>query len=133
MGSLMLTVRDETLDGRGAHEWPLPVSAGRMTVRDLIRDRVECEVRDYNTRHPHRYRGLVQPAIEDRGSDRLSLRRELRTVDWQKQFELAVEAFSAGKLVILIGDEQVDSLDHEFDVRSGLPVTFLCLKHLVGG
>lgn len=128
-----VTLRDETVDGRPAHEWRLDLSAERLTIRDLLRDRIRQEADEYNRRRPHSWRGLVQPPAESRGSRLSTGTREFRPVDWTCQFELACEAFSAGRLMILVGDVQADSLDEEFDVRSGTAVTFLRLSSLVGG
>jgi len=127
-----LTVRDETADGRAAHEWRLDVPGERLTVRDLIRDRIRREVEDYNTRRPHTYRGLVHPLAEPRHHGD-SATRTFRPVDWNRQFELACEAFAVGRLLIIIGDAQADSLDDEFEVRVSTAVTFLRLTPLVGG
>ncbi|MGC1275222.1 MAG: hypothetical protein WBC44_16070 [Planctomycetaceae bacterium] len=128
-----LTVRDETADGRAAHEWRLDVVTERLTVRDLIRDRIRREAEEYNTRRPHTWRGLVQPLVEPRHHGVGAAPREFRPVDWSRQFELACEAFVVGRLLILIGDAQADSLDEEFDARANTAVTFLRLTPLVGG
>lgn len=128
-----VTVRDETADGRAAHEWRLDVQTERLTVRELIRDRIRREADEYNTHRPHTWRGLVQPLVEPRHQGISAPPREFRPVDWNRQFELACEAFLVGRLLILIGDAQADSLDEEFDVRANTAVTFLRLTPLVGG
>ncbi len=127
-----LTVRDESLDGRAPHEWPLAVPTARLSVRELIRSRVMQEVRDYNARRPHRWRGLVQPSADARrAAGRADPVRP--PVDWQRQCELAAAAFESGRLLILVGDVQATRLDEEFDLRPGSAVTFLRLSLLVGG
>lgn len=131
--SATLTVRDESLDGRLAHEWSLDVLSERLTVRELIRSRVYQEVQDYNVRRPHTWRGLVQPSAEERQLNREAGPRAFKPIDWKRQFDLACEAFSNGRMLILIGDVQADELDEEFTVRAGTAVTFLRLTLLVGG
>ena len=129
--SAILTVRDESLDRCNAHEWFLDVLTERLSVRELIQSRIFQEVDDYNARHPHSFRGLIQPAARDRATRRHDC--FLGAIDKQKQFESACEAFEAGRLVILIGDAQADDLDDEFDVQPGTAVTFLRLTLIVGG
>lgn len=131
--SATLTVRDETLDGRLAHEWSLDVLSERLTVRELIRSRVYQEVQDYNVRRPHTWRGLVQPSAEERHLNHEPGPRTFKPIDWKRQFDLACEAFESGRMLILIGDAQADALDEEFTVRPGNAVTFLRLTALVGG
>ena len=57
-----LTVRDETTTGDTISSFPLEFPTERITVRDLIRERVYQEVQDYNRRGDATFRGLVQPA-----------------------------------------------------------------------
>jgi hypothetical protein len=128
-----LTVRDETFDGRDAHEWSLDIAEEHLTVRELIRSRVYQEVQDYNTRRPHTWRGLVQPSAEERQLNAPGGSRPFKPVDWKRQFDLACEAFETGRVLILVGDTQADALDEEFAVRPGTAVTFVRLTPLVGG
>ena len=46
--SVTVTVRDETLAGAPYHEIPLEFPAERITVRELIRERVYQEAQDFN-------------------------------------------------------------------------------------
>ena len=46
--SVTLTVRDETTAGEIYHERPLEFPSERITVRELIRERVYQEVQDFN-------------------------------------------------------------------------------------
>ena len=48
--SATLTIRDETAAGEPVHEFPLEFPSERITVRELIRERVYQEVTDYNFR-----------------------------------------------------------------------------------
>ena len=62
-----LTVRDETAAGHVYEERPLEVPSERMTVRELIRERVYQEVQDFNRKQGEQiFRGLVQPSDTER-------------------------------------------------------------------
>lgn len=127
--SVSLTIRDQSLDHRGAREWLLDVLTERLTVRELIRNRIDQEVDHYNTGRPHTYRGLIQPSRQSSRGERQAHRR----IDKQKQVASACDAFEGGRLVILIGDAQANALDDEFSVRPDTAVTFLRLSVIVGG
>jgi hypothetical protein len=56
--SVTLTIYDETLSGEKTPRFSLNVLAQRITVRDLIRDRVYQEVQDYNQSHLKCFKAL---------------------------------------------------------------------------
>jgi hypothetical protein len=133
--STTLKIRDETTVGLGADEdrdFTLDVTAGRISVRELIRTRVANEVRDYNLSQPEYFRGLVQPTDAERSLNGFRMRKR-RRIDPEKQFELAIKAFYANGFIVLVNDRQVDELEEEIEIRPDTTVTFLKLVPLVGG
>jgi len=127
-----LTVRDESTGGDTLHEFALEILTERLTARELIRSRVYQEVQDYNLRQPEVFRGLVQPSDAEVALNGFRLKKP-RTLDWKQQFEKALDAFEKNRVLILVDDKQVDSLDEEITVRPGGCVSFLRLTPLVGG
>ena len=127
-----LTVRDESSAGQTLHEFALEVLSERLSVRELIRSRVYQEVQDYNLRQPQVYRGLVQPTDAERTLNGFTLKKP-RQIDWKQQFDKAIEAFEANRILILLDDRQVDSLDEEIVIGPRTRVSFLRLTMLVGG
>lgn len=131
-----LMIRDE---GLGAQEqdggYELTVPSERLTIRELIRERVYQEVDDHNRKtregRAGRFRGLVRPTDAEAAlNGPASSRRE---VDWKAQFELATRAFEDRRVLVLVGEKQATELDEAFEVTAGLEVTFLRLVPLVGG
>ncbi len=90
------------------------------------------EVQDYNLKAPEFFRGLVQPADAEKTLNGIKIKKG-RQLDWQKQFEVALEAFEANRILILVNERQVESLDEEIVVEPETQVTFLRLVPLVGG
>jgi hypothetical protein len=135
--SVTLTIRDETAAGAIYGERPLEFPSERITVRELIRERVYQEVQDFNRAEGERiFRGLVQPTDAERilNGDRAEFRlRERRQIDWKQQFEKALEAFAKNSFFILIDDRQAESLDQDFTVSPKSEVSFVKLTPLVGG
>jgi hypothetical protein len=127
-----LTIHDESTTGETLLELTLHVSAERITVRDLIRQRVFHEVDDYNRRKPDTFRGLVQPTDSERTLNGYRLKQP-RTVDANTQLAKAIDAFAGNQIIMLVDDRQVESLDEEIVLGPGTRVSFLRLTPLVGG
>jgi hypothetical protein len=132
-----LTVRDETAVGDVFHEMPLEFPSERITVRELIRERVYQEVQDFNRKaHEQIFRGLVQPTDAERvlNGKRTEYRlKQHRDLSWKEQFEKATEAFTRNGFLLLIDDQQAESLDQEFTIGPRTQVSFVKLTLLVGG
>ena len=132
-----LTIHDETTSGEVYGEHPLEFPTERITIRDLIRERIYQEVQDFNRKQGERiFRGLVQPTDAERvlNGQRPEYRlKEHRPIDWKPQFEKAIEAFERNGFFILIDDSQAEDLDQEFEISRGTIVSFVRLTPLVGG
>jgi hypothetical protein len=135
--SVMLTVRDETASGNVYHSLPLEFPSERITVRDLIRERVYQEVQDFNRhREEHTFRGLVQPTDAEKvlNGDRTEYRlKKRRDIDWKQQFEKALDAFDHNGFFLIVDDKQAESLDQEVVIGRDTQVSFVRLLPLVGG
>jgi hypothetical protein len=126
-----VTVRDETTSGDVLGELALQLSSERITVRELITTRVEAEVRLHNARRSDTpYRGLVQPLDHEQ---RLNKSRPARPIDRDAQVAVALDAFTRGRVLLLVDDRQVTELDDEVVLRPASAVSFLKLTPLVGG
>jgi hypothetical protein len=131
MSAVSVTVRDERSPGRASGELELTLDP-RTTLRDLIRTRVREEVARYNSSPGERFNGLVRPtdAEEDANGYRL---RKPRRLDWERQAQVAEEAFGRNGYFVLVGDRQVDDLDEELELTPETEIRFLRLTPLVGG
>ena len=127
-----LTIHDETTSGQKTNTFTLDCLTERMTVRELIRARIYQEAQDYNQRQPEYFRGLVEPTQAERTLNGYKLKAR-RKIDWQEQYQRALEAFERNGFFVLVGDKQADTLDEEFAVRVDTEVSFVKLVPLVGG
>ena len=128
-----LTIRDEELNGKMINEFSLDFLTEQITVRELIRSRVFQEVKDHNAKQNQtEFRGLVQPTDAEKTLNGFRLKKP-RQIDWKKQFDEAVEAFERKRILILVNDQQVESLEEEIRVATDTRVSFLRLTLLVGG
>jgi hypothetical protein len=130
--SAVLTIHDETASGTKTNTFTLDCLTERMTVRELIRARIYQEVQDYNQKQPECFRGLIEPTDAERVLNGYKLKTH-RNIDWQKQYERALDAFARNGFFVLVGKKQAESLDQEFEVRVDTAVSFVKLVPLVGG
>ena len=129
---MQITVQDETATGDAVGGLTLDFLTERITVRELIRSRVYQEVQEYNAARSGVFRGLVQPDDAERTAEGFRLHKA-RTINWERQFDLAVKAFRGNGVIILVDGRQVEDLDEEIELRSDTRVAFLRLVPLVGG
>jgi len=127
-----LTVHDETAAGRRMRSFTLTLPAKRLTVGDLIRHRIEQEVAAYNRDSQPVFQGLVQPTDTEwvLNGYRMQTRRPLDPV---AQVALAIRAFESNRMIVIVDERQVDSLDEIVTVAPTTEVRFLKLVPLVGG
>ena len=127
-----LTIHDETTSGQRTKSFTLDCLKERLTVRDLIKARIYQEVQDYNLKEPEYFCGLVEPREAERVLNGYKLRMR-RKIDWEEQYRRALEAFESNGFFVLVGDQQAESLDREFEVKVDTEVSFVKLVPLVGG
>lgn len=130
--AISLTIHDETLFGAKDNPLTLDFLTETITVRELIRERVYEEVRQYNATTPEYFRGLVQPTNAEVTLNGPRL-RERRRVDWEEQFRLAQDGFQRNGFFILVDDRQVETLDDTITISPATQVSFVKLVPLVGG
>jgi hypothetical protein len=129
-----LLIRDESTAslGKTEHTFTVHVSGERISVRELIRQRITQEVEQHNSSQPAVFRMLIQPSNAEKTLNGYKFQKP-RFVDPIIQFEKAVEAFEGNGFVILVDNYQVESLDAQIALRPETSVTFLKLVPLVGG
>src|SRR6266508_4263701 len=129
-----LLIRDETTAslGKAEHTFTVHVSGEKISIRELIRQRVTQEVEEFNSRQPAVFRMLFQPNDAERTLNGFKFHKP-RFVDPVMQFEKAIEAFEGNGFIVLVEDYQIQGLDDEIALHPETRVTFLKLVPLVGG
>lgn len=130
--SVALKVRDETSSGEITMEFELTVLSEKITIRDLIKQRVFDEVDNYNKNAPDMFRGLVQPSESEKSVNGFKLKKR-KKIDREKQFQMAIDAFGTSSLIVIVNDRQSETLEEEIIIGPRTLVSFLKLLPLVGG
>ncbi|WP_424536337.1 hypothetical protein ACOZ38_41515 [Sphaerisporangium viridialbum] len=127
-----VTFRDETATGRPLEEFALPDLPDSISARELVRLRVREEVARYNAAPTATYNGLVRPvdAEVELNGYRMGARR---WIDWERQADIAEQAFQRNGFLLLIGERQIVDLSEEIDLITDSVVSFIKLVPLVGG
>jgi hypothetical protein len=128
----MLTVHDERATGERTHSVTLSFPSEKLTVRDLIRERIYQEVQDYNLKESEYFNGLVEPSDAEKTLNGFKLRKK-RNIDWEEQFARALDGFQRNVFFILVGERQAEDLDEVLEVNGETEVSFVKLVPLVGG
>jgi hypothetical protein len=127
-----LIVHDERASGERTHSVTLSFSTEKLTVRELIRERIYQEVQDYNLEQTDYFNGLVEPSDAEKTLNGFKLRKK-RKIDWEEQFARALDAFQRNGFFILVGDRQAEDLEEVLEVNGETEVSFVKLVPLVGG
>jgi len=128
---MFLTIRDESTGAPASTARLLTLNTAKLTARELIRERVMHEVRQYNDSPTERFIGLVQLSDAE-----LALNGEKpvkRLLDADRQVATAFETFRKHGFVLLVDGTQVESLDRELELAPDSQITFLRLFPLAGG
>lgn len=132
MSTTTLTIHDETTGGESREAITLQFLTDNFSVRELIRERVYQEVKDYNADQAAVFRGLVRPTDAEEVVNGYKLKKP-RMIDWEPQFRSACDSFENGGFLILVDNRQLDSLDEMITVTPSTRVSFLKIVPLVGG
>lgn len=131
---MTVAILDETVPGRGpTMAVSLEIDATQpVTARQLLRERVRQEVDRYNAELPAVFQGFVQPEESERilNGYRVKTRRPL---DADAQFRRACASFDATGFLMVVDDQQIESLDTPLPLTADSLVQFIKLVPLVGG
>ena len=127
-----VTILDEAASGERFGTHKLQISTEKVTLRDLIQQRIRQEVEEFNRNQSDVFCGLIQPTDTERvlNGYRLKTRRQL---NWEHQYTKALEAFEKNGFFVIVDGQQVEDLDEIIPLRETSEVHFLKLVPLVGG
>jgi hypothetical protein len=127
-----LRICDEITGAGRKNEFQLDFPTEKVTVRELIRTRICWEVQDYNARGAGEYRGLVEPIWSERTPEGVRPKKGI-VIDWRGQVEVALQAFVEKRILVMVDDRQVASLDEAIAIAPRTRVTFMKVLPVVGG
>ena len=108
----LMTIRifDAPLHGERTAAGEIRLDAGPVTLRDLIRGRLQQEVERYNQALPETFQGLVQPEESEQILNGFRMKTK-RPLDWEVQCRRAYSSFEKNGFLVLVDGKQVTELD----------------------
>jgi hypothetical protein len=100
--------------------------ASRLTLGDLLWERVRQEVEEFNRDGTGIYTGLIAPEESQPVLNGYRLIQRHR-LDPEHEYQRAVRAFEADGFMVLAGGRQIESLGEEIDLESANEVEFVRL------
>jgi hypothetical protein len=128
---LTVSILDETTTGERRSAGALQCDTPTLTLREIIRLRVQQEVTRFNAAEHEVFQGLIQPD----GTERIlnGVRETPSVLDWQKQYAKAIQAFQGNGFLLFVDDRQATDLDEDIHLTAQTRITFLKLVPLQGG
>ena len=127
-----VTITDERPAARQKNSFQMDFLEDRLTAREFLRRRIYEEVQIHNSADAAPYNGLVTPTDLEQHLNR-TVPKEIRKIDWETQYQKALEGFAGNAIIMLWNDRQIESLDEILELSEGSTATFLKLVPLVGG
>jgi len=128
----MMKINDEDVRGDCYHSFRLPNDADNLTVRDLIKLRVETEVMGFNMRRPLCFYTLVQPQGAELTPKGYRLKTH-RNIDWRVQYEAALAAFEENRFLISVAGSDRQSLEDVIDTSDFIEINFVKFNEIIAG
>ena len=127
-----ITITDERPAARQKTSFQMDFLESHITAREFLRRRIYEEVLRHNSTDAVAYNGLVTPTDLEQSLNRAAPKVP-RKIDWEAQYQKALEAFAGNGIIMLWNDTQIESLDEILELNEGSQATFLKLVPLVGG
>jgi hypothetical protein len=132
MIAAVVTINDESARGEKTNTLKLTLASERITVRDIIQRRIQQEVEKFNLQRPVVFKMLVQPADAEETTQGFRM-QEHRNLDWQQQFDKAVEAFGEKCFFVMVDGKDMADLDTEVTVTDDTQISFIKLLPVIAG
>lgn len=128
----ILRIRDENNLGSIYNELNLSFDKIEVSIKDIITQRVFQEIEEYNKKAANYKHALVQPKTDELMLNAVSKQKK-RSINTEKQLEVALHAFKNNGFFMLVDDRQAVGLDEVVVIRTNTTVSFIKLTPLVGG
>jgi hypothetical protein len=116
--------------GRESQDWDAP--SPRLTLREILADRIRREVERFNRNRTDLYQGLVAPEESERVLNGYRVKR-VRELDPDREIDRGLRAFEQNGFLVFANGRQIQALDEEIDLAATTELEFLKLIPLVGG
>ena len=105
----------------------------RITLRDLIKSRVYHEVKDTNAKRSISGTAMFELSATEQMLNEMKKPREFKPIEFQPEYDKAIDAFLKGRYFVLVDNHQPADLDEEIVLHPDTKLNFVKLVFLTGG
>lgn len=132
----ILHIYDETPGTARILAGTVTLSSERVKVREIIRRRIEEEVKEYNRWKEGLFQGFIQPSQSEPLVNGKIVHYELeegRAIDLEEQIDVAMKSFGSKGFHLLFDNREVEGLDEDVVLTGNNTATFVKFAPLIGG
>jgi hypothetical protein len=130
---VQIMIQDQVVGGPITHQMMIDFLTEKITLRDLIKGRVYQEVQDANARKTISGTAMFALSATESMLNEMKKPREFKPIEFQPEYDKAIEAFQKGRYFVLIDDRQPADLDEMIVLRPDTKLNFIKLVLLTGG
>jgi len=118
----------------GLTQFPYEIHDQDHTLKDLLLDVVEREVKQYNDMGSDAFVLLSEEELDEMKDQGKVIFDNLTEhhADLLKAQETVLENYQDGMIKVLLNDQEIQSLDQEIEIKEGDVLTFIRLTFLAG-
>ena len=130
---MQITIQDQQIGGPITHKMVINFLTEEITLRDLIKSRVYQEVKDANTTKDNLPMPMLKLTEIEQALNPFKMKKKHKTIDFQEQYDKAIDAFEKNRYFVLVDDFQPTKLDEKITLRPDTKINFVRLVYLAGG
>lgn len=130
--TISVALIDENARGECLRRQSLKLSGERLTIAEIISQRVAAEVKLFNLQRPVRFRALVTPRGAEESDQGFRLPRHCDQ-DEQQHIKAALDAFEQKLFFVLVAGKEYKSLQDCVDLSDGIEISFIKLMPVLAG
>jgi len=130
---MQVTIQDQEIGGPITHEMVIEFLTEEITLRELIKSRVYQEVKDANAAKDDLPMPMLKLTEIEKSLNPFKKTKKSRAVDFQEQYEKAIDAFKKSRFFVLVDDHQPTKLDERIVLKPDTKINFIRLVYLAGG
>ncbi|MHC4950866.1 MAG: hypothetical protein ACYTEU_07770 [Planctomycetota bacterium] len=130
---MQITIQDQQIGGPITHEMVIDFLTEEITLRDLIKSRVYQEAKDANVTKGNHPLPMLKLTEIEQTLNPLKKKKKGKAIDFQEQYDKAIDAFDKNRYFVLVDDFQPTKLDDKITLKPDTKVNFVRLVFLAGG
>lgn len=130
---MQIMIQDQIVGGPITHQMMIDFLTEQITLRNLIKSRVYQEVKDANAKRSISGTAIFALSATEAMLNEMKKPREFKPIEFQPEYDKAIDAFLKGRYFVLVDKHQPADLDEMIVLRPDTKLNFIKLVLLAGG